>query len=77
MGAALVDGFNCSSGESESDSFFEFRHINVLFLEIRIFTLHPRWVELGSASSVGISSTDFGTPFCNWTNLCHIPSNLH
>ena len=59
MGAALVDGFNCSSGESESDSFFEFRHINALFLEIGIFALHPCGVELGSAGPVGVASAYF------------------
>ena len=59
MSAALVDGFNCSSGESESDSFFQFGHINALFLEIGIFALHPRWVELGSAGPVGVSPAYF------------------
>lgn len=59
MSAALADSFNGSGGEDESDSLFQFRHIDALFLEIDIFPDIARRIELGSTSAVGVTSTHF------------------
>lgn len=59
MGAAFVYGFNSTSRKSKSNCLFKFRHVNALFLEIRIFANRPGGVKLGSAGSVGIASSHF------------------
>lgn len=61
MGAALGDGFPATGGESERDGFLEFGHIDALFLEIGVLSHHPGGVELGSASSVGVSASNLRT----------------
>ena len=57
MRTAFVDGLDSLCRKGESESFLQFRHINALFLEVRILSDHTCRVELGSTSSVGVAST--------------------
>lgn len=52
MCATFVNSLESSGRENESDSFFEFRHINTFFLEIGIFANEPGRIKLGCASAV-------------------------
>ena len=57
MSSSFVDSFDRLSRKDEGHGFLEFRNIYALLLEVRILSLHPCWVELGSTSSVGVAST--------------------
>lgn len=57
MSATLVDRFDSLSRKDEGHCFLEFRNVHTLLLEVRILPFHPCWVELGSTSSVGVSSS--------------------
>lgn len=58
MGATFVDSLDSLSRKDKSDSFLEFRNINTFLLEVGVFADHACWVELGSTSTVRVSSTD-------------------
>jgi len=77
VGATLVDSFDSSSGEDESDSLLKFRHIDALFLEIGVLADRPSGVKLGSAGAVGISSAHLRTLFIYGANSRHNLANLH
>jgi len=71
MCAVLGDGLDGASGEGESNGLLQLGHINALLLDVRVFPDHPRGVELGSASAVGVASTDNRPLFVDWTDLSH------
>ena len=58
MSAALIDGFNSASGESQSNSLLQFWDVNALFLEVGILLNHPGRVELGSPGSIGVATSN-------------------
>ena len=50
--SVFVDSFDCASGDSETDRFFEFRNIDFLVLKVRIATYFSCRVELSRTSCV-------------------------
>lgn len=58
MRAALGDGLDSTSREGKSDGLLELRHVDALLLEVWVLPHHAGGVELGSASPVGVASTD-------------------
>ena len=66
MCPAFVDGLDRTSGEDEGDGFLKFWHVNALLLEIWVLSNRPSWIELGSTSSVGVTSTHLGTLLIYW-----------
>jgi len=61
MRAALVDSFDSSGRKDESNSFLEFRHVNTLFLKVRVLANRPSRVKLSSTSTIRISASHLGT----------------
>lgn len=57
MSTTLVDGFDSTSREGKGDGFLKLRHINTLLLEVWVLPNHACRVELGSTSTVGVTST--------------------
>ncbi len=51
-GAALLDGLESASRDSEVEGLLELRHVNLLFREVWVLSNHASWVELGSTSGV-------------------------
>ncbi len=58
VSAVLLDGAEATCRDVDDYGFLEFRNINALFLEIWIATNSWRRVELGSTSTVGVSSSN-------------------
>ena len=77
MSAAFVDGLDSAGGEDESNSFLKLWDVDALFLEIWVLSNRPCRVKLGSAGSVGVTSTHLGTLLIYWANSRHNQANLH
>ena len=71
MSAALLDGFDSSSGESEGESLLQLWHVDALLLQVGILPDLAGRVELGSTSSVGEASTHNGPLLIYWAYLSH------
>lgn len=72
MGAALVNSFDSSGREDESNSFFKLRYINALFLEIRVLANKPGRIKLGGASAVRVATSYLRTLFIYGANSRHL-----
>ena len=72
VGAVLVDSLDGSGGESESDRFLEFWHVDAFLLEIRVLANKSSRIKLGGASAVGISTSYPRTLFIYGANSRHL-----
>ncbi len=56
--AILLDSAECTSGDSQNDSFLEFRDVDALLLEIRVTANLAAGIKLRCTGAVRISSSD-------------------